>query len=64
MNVIKIVVHELPEYCNSCQFHTILDYVGKDWCVASEKTLSEKLNYILPKPLWCPLVLQNHKSNR
>jgi hypothetical protein len=58
MNVIEIVVHDLPEYCNGCQFHIVLDYVGKDWCTAYEKVISERINYVLQKPSWCPLVLQ------
>jgi hypothetical protein len=59
MEVKRIVVDELPECCSSCQFHIVLDYVGKDWCTAAKKTILEKITYKLISPSWCPLQVED-----
>ena len=58
MDIKRIVVDELPECCSSCQFHIVLDYVGKDWCTAAKKTILEKITYKLISPSWCPLEVE------
>jgi len=42
MEVKRIVVDELPESCNKCQFCHVLDYVGKRWCFLVQKEVPEK----------------------
>ena len=56
MNVIKIVVDELPEICNLCHFEDSLDYAGCHFCYAARKSISREKNYTLSRPSWCPLV--------
>ena len=58
MDIKRIVVDELPECCSSCQFHIVLDYVGRDWCTAAKKTILEKITYKLISPSWCPLQVE------
>ena len=57
MNVKRIIVDELPEICNFCQFEDILDYVGCHFCYAKRKSISREKNYNLSRPSWCPLVI-------
>jgi hypothetical protein len=42
MEVKRIVVDELPESCNKCQFCHVLDYVGKRLCFLVQKEVPEK----------------------
>ena len=58
MNVVKIVVDEIPIICNLCHFEDILDYVGCHFCYASRKAISREKNYSLQRPDWCPLQLE------
>jgi len=58
MNVIKIVVDEVPESCRDCCFSRFrairIDIPFLWWCVAVND------NYIQGKerPIWCPLVIE------
>ena len=61
MNVIKIVVDEVPKTCNLCHFEGYLDYFGCHFCYAARKSISRENNPTLPRPSWCPLVVENER---
>ena len=58
MNVIKIVVNELPTNCIDCQFHQILDYVGAHHCTGKPRTITHDKHGDLSRPDWCPLQVE------
>lgn len=58
MNVLKIVVDELPENCNDCSYYNI-HYCGRarrTYCYALP-SLEEEIQDEYVRPDWCPLVV-------
>ena len=58
MEVIKVVVDELPSDCASCDFAEYGSYAdgGFGKCYALNRSLDLTSNYI--RPDWCPLVTE------
>lgn len=59
MNIIKIVVDELPDSCSKCWFtkHAEFDFADRWWC----EGVNEKPNDIddpATRPDWCPLEIE------
>ena len=59
MNVVKIVVDELPENCNQCRFvkqMSMYNVILQPYCTVVENELTIDGNG--SRPSWCPLQLE------
>jgi hypothetical protein len=65
MEVIKVIVSELPETCRDCDFmqyisfSTSYDKSDVFWCEAKGEVICEAIEFHkdpVEKPDWCPLV--------
>ena len=58
MDIKWIVIDELPENCNKCQFCHMLYFVGKRWCFLVQKEVPEK-EYNKKRLDICPLQVED-----
>lgn len=59
MNVLKIVVDELPKYCGECSLADYSLYDEKWRCLVVTKQVGE-----WTRPSWCPLVVEETEHER
>lgn len=53
MNVIKVIVDELPKGCNDCPFLVV---GSRLMCIINREKVADNAYEPMPRPNWCPLI--------
>ena len=56
MEIIKVIVKGMPEYCQSCTYHKGVNYsFVVNLCQLIDRTIGNEELFTSARPNWCPL---------